>query len=137
MATMQTLMRRGLHQGLNAVTKNATTGSVKHTQKRFMSGHGSIEENIGEESKHAQGEGNICAHIGMCLCVRAPGVERNNREKPPPVCIYICVCVCAAEMEKWKKVSLVAIPACAGLAIYTFGTMGHHEAHEKPVRTRT
>ena len=71
----------------------------------------------------------------MCLCVRAPGVERNNREKPPPVCIYVCVC--AAEMEKWKKVSLVAIPACAGLAIYTFGNMGHHEAHEKPVRTRT
>ena len=39
-----------------------------------------------------------------------------------------------AEMDKWRKVSYVAVPFCAILAAYIFGTAAHHEHHEKAVR---
>lgn len=40
----------------------------------------------------------------------------------------------AAEMNKWRAVTYLAVPACGALGIYLFSGMGHHEHHEQPVR---
>jgi cytochrome c oxidase subunit 6a len=36
-----------------------------------------------------------------------------------------------AEMNKWRAVSFLAIPACAGFGVYTFANV-HHSHNEHP-----
>ena len=54
-------------------------------------------------------------------------VPSSTAPAPPP----------AAEMKKWKAVTMLAVPACGGLGVYLFAGMGHHEHHEQPVRAPT
>jgi cytochrome c oxidase subunit 6a len=35
-------------------------------------------------------------------------------------------------MNKWRAVTMLAVPACGALGIYLFSGMGHHEHHEQP-----
>ena len=35
-------------------------------------------------------------------------------------------------MNKWRAVTFLAVPACAGFGIYCFANMEHHHAEERP-----
>lgn len=41
----------------------------------------------------------------------------------------------AAEMNKWRNISFVAVPVCAGLTIYNL-MQSHHAEHETKVAER-
>ena len=54
-------------------------------------------------------------------------VPSSTAPAPPP----------AAEMKKWKAVTMLAVPACGGLGVYLFAGMGHHAHHAQPGRAPT
>ncbi|ABP00049.1 predicted protein [Ostreococcus lucimarinus CCE9901] len=37
-----------------------------------------------------------------------------------------------AEMNKWRAVSMLVIPACAGFGVYTLSNAAHGHGHENP-----
>ena len=126
------------------VARNARRTAVRE-HKRFMSSGASVEEEIGASRARMRAREHARAHT----CERprtaswryncafdddaTDGVRAPSHAWVTDIMFSRSVardCRFAAEMNKWRAVSAIAIPACAGFGVYTLANAEHPHAQD-------
>jgi len=123
--TAQRALRRATASLRNGNTTATSNNAKQQLQKRSMSGGGSIEEEIGRQSFF------FFLSLPIIFSFSLSPDERVTIEKRSLSLTYSSI-VITAEMNKWRTVTFLAIPACGAFGVYSFANAEHGHGEEQP-----